>query len=153
MKRFLRKLEKNLVSFYCTLLFSRKEVIKFSEVALVSVQCNCLIHCIVIAQRYQPWNTANTTADICLLLKNSNKTSQIKCKVCSNFFYQSFRCAKANFRPLTRRRPHLPDVNCNLISSTTRRPPEASYILMRLGPKACPSAPVGFKPETLRFWV
>ena len=59
-----------LVSLYCTLLFSRKEVIRFSEVALVFACCNCLIGCIKIAQGYQPRNTANTTVDICLLVKN-----------------------------------------------------------------------------------
>ena len=37
------------VSPYCTLLFSRKENIKFSEVVLVAVHCNCLISCLMIA--------------------------------------------------------------------------------------------------------
>ena len=32
-----------LVSLYCSLLFSRKDIVKLSEVALVSVYCNCLI--------------------------------------------------------------------------------------------------------------
>ena len=37
------------VSPYCTLLFSRKENNKFSEVALVAVHCNCLISDLMIA--------------------------------------------------------------------------------------------------------
>ena len=36
------------------------------ESALVSVHCNCLIGCIVIAQGYRPLNTDNTTGDISL---------------------------------------------------------------------------------------
>ena len=46
-------LEKNRINFsvspYCTLLFSRKENIKFSEVVLVTVHWNCLISCLKIA--------------------------------------------------------------------------------------------------------
>ena len=42
-----------LVSPYSNLLFSRKEIIKFSEVALVLVHCNCLISCKEISQGYQ----------------------------------------------------------------------------------------------------
>ena len=38
-----------LVSPYCTLLFSRKENIKFSGVVLVAVHCNCLISYLMIA--------------------------------------------------------------------------------------------------------
>ena len=34
------------VSPYCALLFSRKGNIKFSEVVLVAVHCNCLISCL-----------------------------------------------------------------------------------------------------------
>ena len=75
------------VSLYCTLLFSRKEIIKFSEVTLVSVHCNCVIGCIVIAQGYRLWKTANTTVDICLLVKYGNKNTETKYKVCRNFFW------------------------------------------------------------------
>ena len=32
------------------------------------------------------WSTTNTTTDICLLVKNCNKNTETKCKVCSNFF-------------------------------------------------------------------
>ena len=35
-----------LVTPYCILVFSRKQLFHFSEVALVSVHCNCLIGCI-----------------------------------------------------------------------------------------------------------
>ena len=37
-----------LVSAYCPLLFSRKNITRFCKVALVPVHCNCLICCIVI---------------------------------------------------------------------------------------------------------
>ena len=141
-----------LVGSYCTLLFSRKEILKFSEVALVSVHCNCLICCIVIAWSYRPWNTANTAVDICLLVENSNKNTETICKS-TNFFYQSFGCSKANFGPLTRRQPHSPHVNHSTISSRTRRPPGASFLVMRLGPKAWPGTSVGFEPEIFQFWV
>ena len=95
-----------MVSPYWTLLFSRKEVIKFTEVALVYVHCICLIGCIVIAQGYRPCNTVNTTADVCLLVENDIKNTDAKYKVCGNFFYQPFGCPKANFGWLTRRQSH-----------------------------------------------
>ena len=57
---------------YWALLFSRKENIKSSEVALVAVHCNCLIGCIMIARRYLSCNTANTKMDIYLLVGNGN---------------------------------------------------------------------------------
>ena len=42
-----KMVEKNTINFsvspYCTLLFSRRKNIKFSEVVLVAVRCNCLI--------------------------------------------------------------------------------------------------------------
>ena len=95
-----------MVSPYFTLLFSRKEITKFSELALVSVHFNCLIGCIVIMRGYWLWNTANTTADIYLLVENRNKNTKTKFKVCSNFFYQPYGCPKANFGPLTKRYPH-----------------------------------------------
>ena len=41
-----------LVSPYCTLLFFKKEIIKFSEVTLVAFHNNCLIGCITIVQEY-----------------------------------------------------------------------------------------------------
>ena len=115
-----------MVSPYCSLLFSRKEIIKFSVEALVSALYNCLIGCIVITRGYRPWNTANTTADICLLTENSNKNTETKCKVCSKFFYQPFGCPKGNYGPLTRRQPHSPAVNYKTISSMTRRSPETT---------------------------
>ena len=75
-----------MVSPYCTLLFPRKENIKFSEVAFVPVHCNCLIGCIVIARGYCPLNTGNTTAEICFLVKNGNENTDTKCKVFQTFF-------------------------------------------------------------------
>ena len=48
-----KMIEKKTINFSvspcCTLLFSRKENIKFSEVALVAVHCNCLIGYLMIA--------------------------------------------------------------------------------------------------------
>ena len=64
-----------LFSRYCTLLFSSKENIKFSEVALVYAHCNYLIGFIMFAPGYRPWNTANTTVNIYLLVKNCNKNT------------------------------------------------------------------------------
>ena len=64
-----------LFSRYCTLLFSSKENIKFSEVALVYAHCNFLIVFIMFARGYPPWNTANSTVDIYLLVKNGNKNT------------------------------------------------------------------------------
>ena len=61
------------------MLFSRKEIIKFSEVALVSVHCNCLVGRIVIMREYWSGNTANATVDICLLAKNDNEKTETKC--------------------------------------------------------------------------
>ena len=48
------------VSLCCSFLFSWKDIVMFSEVALVSVSCNCLISWIVIVQGYRLQNAANT---------------------------------------------------------------------------------------------
>ena len=88
-----------LVGPYCTLLFSKKETTKFSEVALMSSH----------------WN------------KNDNKNTEAKCNVCSNLFYWSFGYPKANFGPSARRHPLSPNVNDNYLSSTSQRSLEASY--------------------------
>ena len=125
-----------LVSPYNTLLFSRKEIIKFSEGVLVSVHCNYLIGCIVVVWGYRSLNTANATADICLLVENGYKNTETKCKIFLNVFYQPFFCPKANFGPMTRRQPHSPYVNHNTTSRTTRRSLRASYLVMSLGSKA-----------------
>ena len=113
-----------LVSPHWTLLFSRKEIVKFSGAALVSVHCNCLIGCIVIARRYRLWNIANTIGNTCLLVESCNENT--KWNICSHFFYQPFGCPKTNFRPLTRRYPQSPDVTQYTISSTTCRSHGAS---------------------------
>ena len=46
-------IEKNTINFsvspYCTLLLSRKENMKFSEVVLVAAHCNFLISCLMTA--------------------------------------------------------------------------------------------------------
>ena len=72
------------ISPYCTLLFSRKENFKFLEVALSAILCNRRVGYIMNFWGYQHWNTANTTLDIYLLFENGHKSSQIRCKVCSN---------------------------------------------------------------------
>ena len=72
------------ISPYCTLLFSRKENFKFFEVALSVVLCNGAVGCIMNVWGYQHWNTANTTLNIYLLFENGHKSTQTKCKVCSN---------------------------------------------------------------------
>ena len=65
-----------MVSPYCTLLLFRKENFKFSEVALVSVHCNCLIGHIIIVWGYRSRYTANTTVGIYFLIKNVNKITE-----------------------------------------------------------------------------
>ena len=102
-----------MVNLYCSLLFSRKEAIKFSEAALVSVHCNCLIGWIVIVRGYRPRNTINTIMDICLLVNNVTKKKQ-NVKFGQVFFYQSFGYTKGNSRSLTKRQPDSLDVNHKL---------------------------------------
>ena len=74
------------VSPYCTQLISRKENFKSLEVALSAVFFNGSVGCIMNVLGYQDWNTANTTMDIYLLFKKkkSHKSTQTRCKVCSN---------------------------------------------------------------------
>ena len=72
------------ISPYCTLLFSREENFKFLEVALSAVLCNGLVGYIMNVWRYQQWNTTNATLDFYLLFKNCHKSTQTRCKVCSN---------------------------------------------------------------------
>ena len=72
------------ISPYCTLLFSRKENFKFFEVALSAVLYNGPVGCIMNVWGYQHWNTANTTLNIYLLLENGHKSTQTRCKVCSD---------------------------------------------------------------------
>ena len=67
-----------------TLLFFRKENFIFFEVALSAVLCNGAVGCIMNVWGYQHWNTANTTLDIYLLLVSCHKSTQTRCKVCSN---------------------------------------------------------------------
>ena len=74
----------NQFSPHCTLLFCRKENFKFLEVALSAVLCNGAVGCIMNVWGYQHWNTANTTLDIYLLFENGHKSTQTRCKVCSN---------------------------------------------------------------------
>ena len=71
------------ISSYCTLLFSRKENSKFFEVALSAVlQWRSWLH--YECGGYQHWNTANTTLEIYLDYENGHKSTQARCKVCSN---------------------------------------------------------------------
>ena len=113
-----------MVSPYRVLLFSRKDIIIFLELALVSVHCNHLISCIVIVRGYRPRSTANTTADTCLLVKKDNNNNEKNVKLFQATFYHLFGCPKANSEPLERRQSHSTDVNCQTISRK------------RFGPKA-----------------
>ena len=72
------------ISPYCSPFFSRKDNFKFFEVALLAVSCNGAVGCIMNVWGYQHWNTANTILDIYLLFKNGHKSTQTRCKVCSN---------------------------------------------------------------------
>ena len=72
------------ISPYCTLLFSRKENFTFFEVALSAVPCNGPVGCIMNVWGHHHWNTAQTTLDIYLLFENGHKSTQRRCKVCSN---------------------------------------------------------------------
>ena len=105
-----------MVSPYRVLLFSKKDIIIFLELALVSVHCNHLISCIVIVRGYRPRSTANTTADTCLLVKKDNKNNEKNVKLFQATFYHLFGCPKANSEPLERRQSHSTDVNCQTIS-------------------------------------
>ena len=69
------------ISPYCTLLFSRKENFKFLEVALSTVLCNGAVGCIMNVWGYQHWIPQWTFT---LLFGNGHKSTQTKCKVCSN---------------------------------------------------------------------
>ena len=86
---------------YCTLLCLRKEIIKFSEVFVVSVHLNYLISSIVIVQGHRPCNTATSTI----------KTLKQNVKFVQTFFYQVFGCPNINFGPRTQRQSQSPNVN------------------------------------------
>ena len=72
------------ISTYYTLLFSRKENLRFFDKTLSVALCNGAVDCIMNVWGYQHWNIANTTLDINLLFENGHKSSQTRCKVCSN---------------------------------------------------------------------
>ena len=63
----------------CILLFSFD-----FEVPLSAVLCNGPFDCIMTVWGYQHRNTANTTLYIYLLFENGLKSTQRRCKVCSN---------------------------------------------------------------------
>ena len=111
----------SLVSPYYTLFFSRKWILRFSEVALISVHCNFVIGCIAIPREYWPWKTANTAENICLLVKSDSKNTKAERKVRSGRFYQPFGFPKANLGLLARKQAHSPDVNRKTTSSTTQK--------------------------------
>ena len=142
--QYARVVDKNRMTFlvnpYCTLLFPRKENFKFFKVALVSVHCNYLIVCTVIARDYQRWNTANATADISLLVKNSNKNTDIKCKVVQTFFISR----------LAALRPTLGHWEGGSIFKF--EPKATKSLVMRSGPKVGLSASWEFEPKTFWFW-
>ena len=63
---FLEKKSSNLLKWLCELFFTMTA------------------DCIMNVWGYQHWNTANTTLDIYLLFENGHKSTQTRCKVCSN---------------------------------------------------------------------
>ena len=74
------------ISRYCTLLLSRKENVKFLEVALSAVLCNSTVGCHCEEQLFYECMrilALNTTLDIYLLFENGHKSTQTRCKVCS----------------------------------------------------------------------
>ena len=64
--------------------FSRKENLKFFEVALAVVLCNDVGGSIMNIWGYLHWNTANAIPDIYLLFVKRHKNTQTRCKVCLN---------------------------------------------------------------------
>ena len=72
------------ISPCCTLLFSRKENFKFLEVVLSAALCNGPIGFIMNVWWYKHWNTTSATLNIYLLFENDHKSTQTRCKVCSN---------------------------------------------------------------------
>ena len=97
---------------YCTLLCFRKEIIKFSEVLLVSLS-------IWIAWSLALWSCEGIDLAILPLVqhifawlsKTAIKTLKQKVKFVQTFFYQVFGCPKINFGPRTQRQSHSPNVN------------------------------------------
>ena len=135
-----------LVSPYWTLSFFGKKIAKFCEVALVYVRYKFLIGCIAIAREYQPWNTVNTIADICLLVKNGNQNTETKCKICSNFFFSHLAALK----------PTLGHWKGGILTHPMLIP-----TLFQVWPEdyresrnevRSQSTSVGFESETFRFW-
>ena len=70
----------------CTLLFCRKKkLICFGNSFIsCSLQRTFAVGDIMNVWGYQHWNTANTTLDIFLLSENGLKSTQTRCKFCSN---------------------------------------------------------------------
>ena len=77
------------VSPYRTLLFSRKENLKFFEVALAFVLCNDVVGSIMNMWGYLHWNTANTILAFCKttikLLKQDVRFVQTYQVYCNNW--------------------------------------------------------------------
>ena len=94
------------VSPYYTLLFSRKENIKFPEIALVAVHCNCLISCIMITWGCRPWNTTNNYGRYLLACQKWQLNHWSKMK---NFLKVIKKCTRtADCRPASVLKPWIP---------------------------------------------
>ena len=139
-----------MVSPNCTLLFSRKETIKFFEVALGYLS-------ISIVWSVAMWSRKDIGLEILPILQRilyaclSNwaiKTIKQNVKFVQTLFYLPFGCPKTNFGSLSTRQPNSPNFNHSTISSKTWK-----SLVMRLGPRAWLSASVGFELETFRFRV
>ena len=68
----------------------QKRYYQASEVVLKSVPYNCLIGCNLIVLGYQPGNTANTTVDLFLLVKNDNKNTEKNVKFFQTLFLSAY---------------------------------------------------------------
>ena len=54
------------------------------------------------------------------LSKHGNKNTEIKFKICLNFFYQSFGCPKTKFGPLTKKQSRSSNVSHNTLGRKSR---------------------------------
>ena len=139
-----------LVNPYFNLLFSREEKIKFSEVALIVVHWNCLIGCVMITRGYRSSNTVNTTADIYLVYKNSNKNTERKFKVSPNLFISYLatpRLTLAHWQRGSLTHPLLITMLFQVWPEGHREPRN------EIGSRRLAERIAEFEPRTFWFWV
>ena len=138
-----------MISPYCTLLFWRKEIAKFSEVALVST---------AVAWSVALWSREDIGLEIlpilqrmfACLLKAAIKTIKENVKFVQKFFIRHL----AALRPtLATDKEATLLIQCKSQHCFKYDLKVTRSLVIRLGPKTWPSASVGFKPETFRFRV